>query len=615
MLLKIEKFFKNYGIYILITVCFMLGVLSTKYQNTLLDDDLYLYETNIITHCIKNLQWYGHYAVGVHGSLFKLPVAIIFLLTGPLLTIATIYNVILSCITLYVFYIILKKLFPNTIYPLLGTTLFYCNFQFILNYPTYMREIPVVFSLLLFLYAILRTKSYWIIGLLLLLVMEAKELVFFMIVPGLTVAVLINEWSGFDIKSIWRYFKVYCKLFLPTLIYVLLMLFTSLIPLNTVIFTVVPGITEGGVEYQLKHFEKKAATQSIVRLQNPEAATIQDIVQPKVVEKKVESKPVLEKLTKIWSTIISYIGKFLYPRTFSFLSIPKIIFFPALFTSFILFKDFIFKKKHFLVTLSLILWSFTAVYILRQSFDRYMFPITPVVMIFFLKYLTSISKKRKTYILVFVVSSILALLGLLFEAEYIKIKFLLNIVVMMMLVIYSILPKEKKYDMFRFFTILLIAGVTFAVSVFYYYASGQLRKYIQFGNDYEVSKVVEHFEKGEKILINDPGWDMLIGTYRGNKSYNPEWKWALRDWVPRKKHLRMFNDVDTYVISGDEKEMVEEYGIKKVALIVSTLESVKFPYQEKLEEYMDVDWLELERKIELKNKELYIFKVVEAEGN
>lgn len=615
MLLKIDKFLKIYGIYILIVVCFILGLLSLKFQNTVLDDDLYLFETNIITHCIKNLQWYGRYAVGVHGSLFKLPVALIFLLTGPSLTLATIYNIILACMTLYVFYTVLNKIFPKTIFPLLGTVLFFTTFQFILNYVTYMREIPAVLSFLLLINAVYEKKSYWIIGLLLLLVMEAKELVFFMIAPGFVVGVLINEWSGLNLKSIWKYVQTYFKLFLPILSYLLLMLFTSIIPLNTVIFTVIPGITEGGVEYQLKHFEKKAATQSIVRLQNPEAATIQDIVQPKqnVLDEGVKAKPSLKWITQIWSTAISYIGKIFYPRTFSFLSVPKIIFFPSLLTSFVLFKEFLFKKKYFFILLSLILWSFISVYILRQSFDRYMFPIIPIIIIFFLKYLLSVSRKRKVYISIFAISSLFAILGIIFEAEYIWIKLLLNGILIVILALYLFIPKQKKYDILRFLAVTFIGGVTFAVSIFYYYASGQLHRYLQFGNDYEVAKVVKYFRNGEKILINDPGWDLLIGTYRGNRAYSPEWKWALRSWVPRKKHLKIFDEVDTYTISGEERNMVEVYGIEKIGLIVSTLQSIKFPYQERLEEYMNADWLKLEKKIELKNKQLYIFEVINTD--
>lgn len=59
--------------------------------------------------------------------------------------------------------------------------------------------------------------------------------------------------------------------------------------------------------------------------------------------------------------------------------------------------------------------------------------------------------------------------------------------------------------------------------------------------------------------------------------------------------------------------MVEVYGIEKIGLIVSTLQSIKFPYQERLEKYMNADWLKLEKKIELKNKQLYIFEVINTD--
>lgn len=596
------------------SLCLLLGILSLKFQNSVLDDDLYLYESTIITHSIKKLEWFGHYGVGIHGFLFKIPVALIFLLTGPSLTIATIYNIILACITLYIFYLILKKIFLNTVYPLLGSLLFFCSFQFILNYPTYMREIPVVLSLLLFIYAILQKKSYWILGLLLLLIMDAKELVFFMVTPGIIVAILINEWKGLNIRGILRQISIYFKLFLPTLTYLLLMLFTSIIPLNTVIFTVIPGITEGGVEYQLKHFEEKAATQSIVKLQNPEAAVIQDFVKTEP-SKEIDVKKfsISEKISKIRQKLVGYFGKLLYPRTFSFLSIPKIIFFPAIFTSFILFRKFCKKKSNIGVILSLTLWSFTLVYILRQSFDRYLFPITPVLLIFFLMYLKEVVKSRKIYISIFILSYSLSLAGILFEAEYIYVKLALNTVITLILAIYLYIPDKGKFNLLRFLLISIIAGITFLVSIFYYYASGQFHRYKIFGNDYEIKKVVSNFDRTDRILINDPGWDLLIGAYRGNRAYSAEWKWVLKDWVPRKKHLRIFEDIDTFTISGDIESnfrTVQKNNINKVAIISSNVPHTYFPYQDRVKDYMECKWLKFDRKVDLKNMTLYIFDVV-----
>ncbi len=379
---KIEKFLKRYGIYILIIFCFSLGLLSLKFKNATLDDDFYLLETSIMTEALSRGEWIGQYATGVHGFLFKLPVALIFLVTGPSLAIATVWNIMLGCILLYLFYKLLTKYFGNTLYALAGTILLFTNFQYILHLPTYMREFPVVLSLLLFMYLIVSKRSSWLIGLSLLLVLDAKESVFFMILPGFLLYILISEWTGFRIKDIWRYIKIYFQTFIPTLIYLLLMLFTSIIPLNTVIFTVIPGVTQGGVEYQLQHFEVGAATQSIVRLKTPEAVTIQQIIP---IEEETEST-----VQKILGVVMGYVGKILYPRSFSFLSIPKIIFFPALFTSILIFKNAIKKKENILIALILIMWSFIGVFVFRQSFDRYLFPITPIIFFFYLIFLKDI---------------------------------------------------------------------------------------------------------------------------------------------------------------------------------------------------------------------------------
>lgn len=601
---KLEKFLKKYGIYLLIAFCFLLGILSLKFRNSTLDDDFYLLETSIMTEALSKGEWIGQYATGVHGFLFKLPVAIIFLLTGPSLAIATLWNVILGCTILYLFYLILRKLFGNTLYPLAGSLLLFSNFQFLLHLPTYMREFPVIVTLLLFIYLLLNKKSYWLIGLSLLLVLDAKESVFFMILPGFLLYILVSEWSGLRFKDIWRYIKIYFQTLISTIIYLLLMLFTSLIPLNTVIFTVIPGVTEGGVEYQLEHFEVGAATQSIVRLQTPEATTIQQIVP---IEENTESL-----ISKASSAVVGYIGKVLYPRSFSFLSVPKIVFFPAILTSILLFRTFLKKKKKGYIALSLMLWSFLAVFIFRLSFDRYLFPIIPIIIIFYLLFLKDIVKKKKTYLWILGISSILALVGLIFEADYVYVKLILNLIIIGGSFLYYLI--HKKYPTSYFWLVCIVSGLSFSVISFYYYSDGQIKQYINFGRDYEVEEVISQFIKEDIVMINDPGWDLLVGTYRGNVEYYPEWKWPLKDWVPRKTDLKIFDYVNTYTVQGvnieEDMEMVEKYAIRKVALMVSNIEGVEFPFQNRLGEYIEADWLGLVDTIDLKNKTLYIFNVL-----
>lgn len=608
MLSKIENLLKRYGVYILPIVCLILGVISLKFRNSTLDDDLYLFETSIMSDVLKRGGWIGNYGVGVHGFLFKLPVAFVFLLTGPVMNVAVVWNIIIACASLYLFYLVLKEIFKKDLVALSGTLLLFTNFQFFLNLPTYMREMPVIFALLLFVYLLVKKKSYWVIGLSLLLVLDAKESVFFMILPGYLLSVLINEWGGFNLKTLGRYIKSYFQILLPSLILLLLMLFTQLIPLNTVIFTLIPGVTEGGVEYQMKHFEKEAATQNIVRLQNPEAATVDTLL---LIEPKEENKET-SNVIKLVGILKNYIGKVLYPRTFSFLSIPLIIVVPALFSSLLVLKKSLHKKESLIVSLSIIMWSFISIYILRQSHDRYLFPVTPIVLIFFLLFLIKVINNKKQYIWIWGITSLLSMVSLLFEAEYIMIKFLLAGIMVSLLIFYIFFYKRTKRAVV--YLCIVLSAMTFGVSAFYYYSSGQLKMYRQFGNDYEVKDIVTHFSKDEKILLNDIGWDLLPGIYRGNNQYNPEWKWELKDWVPRKKSLKMLDTTNTFLIMGesieDDRIDIEKYDISKVGIVKSKIGNKPFSHQDRVEEYMKVDWLRFVEKKEFKNKELYIFEVI-----
>ncbi|MDY6822171.1 MAG: hypothetical protein SVN78_11195, partial [Deferribacterota bacterium] len=113
--------------------------------------------------------------------------------------------------------------------------------------------------------------------------------------------------------------------------------------------------------------------------------------------------------------------------------------------------------------------------------------------------------------------------------------------------------------------------------------------------------------------LNDPGWDILVEVYRGDNRYNPEWKWELAEWVPRKKNLKMFEKYTSFDIYGKsvryDLRTIENFDIERIGLIVSTVEEKPFPYQDRLSIYMESQWLELESVVNLKNKDLYIFKV------
>jgi hypothetical protein len=594
---KLLTFLSAKGIYLLIGVCLFLGLVSLYFRNATLDDDLYLFETSIMTEALSRGEWFGDYAVGTHGFLFKLPVALVFLLTGPSLAIATVWNVLLACFSLFLFYKILKEIFPKGIYPFLGTLLMFCNFQFVLNLPTYMREFPVIVGVLLLLYFLVNKKSYWLVGLAALVILEGKEYVLFMVAPALVIYVLIVKWKGFNLNTLWMYIKSYIQIFLPSIIFVLLMIFTSTVPLNMYALSVIPGVTKGGTQYQIDHFDVEKATTNRIE---DEAPTLQRELTPE------------ESIWKrVYNTVVSYVGKILYPRTFSFLSIPKVIMFPAFLTALILFKKYLKEKKETHLVFSLLLFSYIAIFILRASFDRYIFPILPVVIFFFLIFLKDIVKKKKVFLMILGITGLLTFLGLFFEVDYILLKIILNLVLLATFLFYVFF--YKKIANLYILIISLTAVITFSVAAYFFYANGQIRKYILWGRDYEVEAVVEYFEEDENIMINDPGWSLLSNVYRVDNSYNPEWKWELEEWVPRKKKLKSFKRFSVYTPIGlsisNDVRMVRAYDIETVALVISSLEGYEFPFTHKFERYLDASWLELEEIINLKNKDLYIFHV------
>lgn len=593
-----KTFITKYRIYLLILFCLLIGIVSLVFKNATLDDDLYLWETSIMTEALRRGEWFGDYGVGTHGFIFKLPVALVFLVTGPSLAIATVWNIVLACISLYIFYKILEDVFPDTVYPFLGVLLLFCNFQFILNLPTYMREFPVFLSVLIAIYAFMKRKSYWLIGLTLVLILDAKEYVLFMILPALLIYVLIKEWKGFNFKTMSTYLKSFLPLFLPVILFTLLMIFTSIVPVNMYTLSVIPGVTEGGVEYQIKHFKTELSTTNRIE---EEAPTLQK-------EIKVEDS----FWQKIYKGIVSYTGKILYPRSFSFLSIPKMIFIPAFLTSILLFKKKWKDKDFFYILLSLILWSFTFVFIFRASFDRYLFPVLPVVVFFFISFLKDLKKCKEKFYTVIIISGILSFFGLFFEVDYILIKIFLNLLVLLMYLLYISL--QGKFKDMEIWLIGILSIITFSVVAFFFYANGQLHQYLLWGNDYEVEEVVSHFNDDEKVILNDVGWDILVKVYRGDNKWDSEWKWVLQDWVPRKNELKEFEKFTSYNMFGksirSDKVFIEDNEIEKIGLLVSNLENEAFSYQDRLDDYLNADWLKLRDTVDLKNKRLYIFDVV-----
>lgn len=585
-----RQFLEKKGIWIFLILVFVFGISLLFFKNATLDDDLYLRETMIMTEVLRSGEWIGNYAVGIHGFLFKLPVALLFLFTGSSLILASFFNILLGVFSLYVFYVILKKLFSSNLWALAGVILLLTNFQFILAYPTYMRETPVLLSLLLVMYCIVYKKSHWLLGLSLLLVLDAKEYVMIMIAPGILLYILFSQWGN------WKNILIEnIKVFLPSAVLIILMVFTTLVPINTFLLSTM-GLTESGVEYHLRHFEPEVATANLSSEQQRQIPTV---------ETEIEEVEKPNVFVNIFNTILLYVGKLLYPYSFSFLSIPKIIFFPALFTSFLLFSKFKKQKRYDLMAFTFMLFFYFLIFVIKSSFTRYIFPIAPIVFVFFLYFLRDVVNQRKAFLTILFATFVLTTAGMFFEEEYVWQKVILNLTIFGLYFAYLFL--EKKRYLLKSFLIITVSIFSFSVIMYFFYARGQIYQYINWGRDYEVVEVMEYFDEDENILLTDPGWDLLPLVYRKDTDFEPEFRWELKEWIPRKEHLQNLGNANAYqFVYRNEKRLrrqVEGYDISRIGYVV--LEG------EEVEVFWDVQWLELEKEVSLKNKTLFVIKVLE----
>ncbi len=160
-----------------IFISFFLLCLSL-FRYPLNDGAYYLLETSNLYDILKSRQWIGNEAVGLHGFLFKLPAALLFFITGPSVFMATLTTIALSMAGLVFFYRILGFFFVEERFRIFGVFMLSGSFFFLLSSVAFSREMPSLFSFLLLLFLLLKRGPYYLVGLALLLLLDAKEHVF-----------------------------------------------------------------------------------------------------------------------------------------------------------------------------------------------------------------------------------------------------------------------------------------------------------------------------------------------------------------------------------------------------------------------------------------------------
>ncbi len=610
MLKKIEH--SKYTPIIFFVLWFLFFVLLSFLRDSRLDENIYIGDSVEISNILQRGEWIGNYGIGLHGFLSKLLIGIVFIFTGPSVFVATLSNIVFAILSGVIFYKMLNKYFKlSKVYSLLGVTLLFCNYQFFTYTPSFYRDIPALFFVLLILDSILSKKSKWLTGLFLLLLLDSKEHVFYTMAPAFVI--WIGIYSFLLYRNNWiKGFKVFVvdniKLFLPSLIFLILMFTTSLIPLNIYNANIL-GLVEGGLESMTSNFDLEVATY------NRDVATNVDVAKVMPEFKIPTDASIMGSFFRSFINIVlSYIGKILYPRTFSFLSVPFIVVIPSLWMAYRYFVDCYRKRKGNVLILPILLFVYLAIYVLHASISRYIIPITPVIFLFFLMFLKNLSPKNIYTKKVFLFTLVFIVAGLYFEYSYIAIKIAINILLFSILFL-TYFNKKLNKEVLKVISIFLISIFSIGTSLLASYSYGQIRGYILYGYNRESEKIVSLVDKDEKIWINDIYSDRLPFILREENLGKAEWRWSLKSWVPKKKLLIESKDLRTYNFywSNEEsfKENVRENQIQKIVYVKvhKFSEKEKLLLQDRLELLMASDWLRLEKVEDMKNKTIYIFSV------
>ncbi len=599
MLQKINKDHLFWGLLILYIV--IISCLA-YFRDMVNDGSLYFQETYLLSELFRNGRWIGPYGVGLHGFISKIPPALVFLITGPSVAVVTVYHIILTAVIGVLGYRLFSYIFKNKLYGIFATAILFTNFHFILSAVTYYREIPSILVILLLLNHVLRKGNKYMLSLLFLLLLDVKEYVFFVFALAYVIWLFIESEEDSFFKKLWDVIKKSIIMFLPSIIWTVVMFTTNLIPVNMFLASIV-GLKDDAFIYLTKHFETTTSTfNALVRGRNIYQIVIQE-----------NWNPIVRAVCAVINVLLSYIGKLLYPRVFSFLSVPKVVILPVVFSTIVTLKEYVKKNKkrikHYaFFSLFIIVW--LIVYLLRASHGRYLLPIVPMisVMYVYLLFKQKLSKKQKVGLVIATFLYISA--GLLFETTYILPKAILEYSIF---VVFTTILFRPKLEVLKYLLVGMVSVASLATALLFSYVQGQVYGYLNFGRNRRADKIAELAPDNQKYWTNSYKNLDLISALNGERYLDPEWKWKLNDIVPIRENLKTLGERQAYSfpISDFEefRSSISLYDIDKLILITTKEDSDNFPNQEYLDDFMKVEWLDLDKKVDYTNMTIYIFTV------
>lgn len=587
------------------------------------DERLFLHETVMISEILKAGEWIGNYGIGVHGFLFKLPVALVFLLTGPSIYLATLFHVILSSIIAWIFFLLSKRLLNTKNLMFLVLFLLIVNYSYVSWSTTFHREIPVLFSVILFIYIYTGNNKYryfWS-AVLLMLVIDAKEYVFFMILPALGLHLFILEYVKTNkfILASFKALKNFLFLLLPAIVYLILMFYTNLVPINMFNASFL-SLTTGDLSYQIRHTLPETALSDLSSYTNT------NILYSKYLDGIFCLEGSSFCIAKIIIIPLSYLEKFFYISNFSLQGIPLAILIPSLLASVYSFKVWL-KRDSLFLFCNLFYWSFLLIYLIRTSHQRYLFPIIPLSLLFFVLFFffnNKESEKFRPYLRVsLILMTLTTILSFLYQdmneiREVFNVLFTALITILLFFLYYF----YKYKTLITNSIIIFVAFISILITWYALLFNNQIYKSSVWGINGEANKIAEFLEPEDIVFVDCASgtiseFTYLINFYRANNYLPIEWKWELdRNKISRDlEKEEVVSNLYYYMSMKDIDEFQQEIyekDINKIVLLKSEVEGEEFPLEENIDILKKLDWLVLKQVEDLKNKQVFIFEVVDS---
>jgi hypothetical protein len=607
---------------VLVLFTLVLGLGLALLRDARKDETLYLRESATMAASLRAGRWFGNEAVGVHGFLFKLPAALLFLAVGNSVYAATAVTVVLAAGCVLLCFRVLRRLLDSEPWALLGVWMLVTNFQFVRLMPTYNRDIPALLVVLLFIDALLSRRNRWVMGLLLLLLLDTKEYLFFMCLPAYGLWVVADEWMHRGARPVsataGRIAARGAAAVLPAAVYAVLMACTGIVPLNMFLARILGLVDAPATNTVTAPFRPALATTNLW--------TGTTLAVPAAADTALAASPCA--CTAAVQTLLPYLGKLFYPSFFSFDGIPKPVALPALAMSVVRFARRRRERDTARMAPWILLWVFLGLLFMMASYPRYMQPVFPLLIAGFLLFVRDGIKRPCFAVAVLVATMAYAGVGLYFESIGLWKKIAVTGLMFGALWVAWALsgrrrgtpglnPAPRNPARASAAVPLLFGALTLAISLWHTstHPLGQVRNARLFGVNRECARVLDAIPEEARVWLNDAGWKYLPDVLTGQPADTPEWEGALKPWVPKKALLRHHPERRVhgfwYYDLFDLRKRIRENRLDMLALVVAEHETERFAYQRELKRFKTLPWLKLDKTVPMQNKTLYLFRYLE----